>query len=88
MRGFIIIYSGLEGRLLEEPEEFANFMDAYDALPARKEKYLNQPRVRVLVLGAESLASLKVTHGNFFYHESFEDLQERVRAVRAAHRAA
>lgn len=80
-KGFIIIYSGPESRLLEPVREFATYIEAYDALPAHKARYADQPRVRVLALGAESIGALKVTHGNFFASETFEELRGKVDAV-------
>ena len=81
MKGFLIIYSGPESRLLEPVREFATYIEAYDALPAHKARYADQPRVRVLALGAESIGALKVTHGNFFASETFEELRGKVDAV-------
>ena len=47
-------------------EEFRNTAQALKAYNEREEQYRDNPRVEVVLLGAESLDAIKVTHSNHF----------------------
>lgn len=47
-------------------EEFRNTAQAVKAYGEREEQYRDNPRVEVVLLGAESIDAIKVTHSNYF----------------------
>ena len=47
-------------------EEFRNTAKAVKAYGEREEQYRDNPRVEVVLLGAESIDAIKVTHSNYF----------------------
>jgi tRNA nucleotidyltransferase (CCA-adding enzyme) len=47
-------------------EEFRNTAQALEAYSEREEQYRDNPRVEVVLLGAESIDAIKVTHSNYF----------------------
>lgn len=47
-------------------EEFRNTAQALKAYSEREEQYRDNPRVEVVLLGADSIEAIKVTHSNYF----------------------
>ncbi len=47
-------------------EEFRNTAQAVKAYGEREEEYRHNPRVEVVLLGADSIDAIKVTHSNYF----------------------
>ena len=47
-------------------EEFRDTAQALKAYGEREEEYRSNPRVEVVLLGAESIDAIKVTHSNYF----------------------
>ena len=47
-------------------EEFRNTAQALKAYSEREEQYRDNPRVEVVLLGADSIDAIKVTHSNYF----------------------
>ena len=47
-------------------EEFRNTALAVKAYGEREEQYRDNPRVEVVLLGAESIDAIKFTHSNYF----------------------
>ena len=47
-------------------EEFRNTARALKAYSEREEQYRDNPRVEVVLLGADSIEAIKVTHSNYF----------------------
>jgi hypothetical protein len=67
MRSFLLIYNRRSGQLVSI-DEFEPGRDA-DALARRFElerTYQDDPDIEIVTLGAESLQSLKRTHGRYF----------------------
>ncbi|MTV25034.1 hypothetical protein FTX61_06325 [Nitriliruptoraceae bacterium ZYF776] len=67
---YLLIYDHELERLVAAPREFqgdAEVVAALDAYDAAEDEYADQhPRFEVLLVGADSLATVKVTHGRFF----------------------
>jgi hypothetical protein len=75
MRHFLLIYDIDQGRLAEPPREFrhserAHALEEY----ARLETLHRGTRVQVVLIAADSLDAVKVTHANFFVRDSIEAL--------------
>lgn len=70
-------------RKLVHQEEFANSKDATSAYLAMEKKYRNRKRLEIVLIGSDSIETIKVTHSNYFgygvlTHPLFEDfLQKR-----------
>lgn len=47
-------------------EEFRDAAEALKAYSEREEQYRDNPRVEVVLLGADSIDAIKVTHPNYF----------------------
>ena len=47
-------------------EEFRDTAKALRAYSEREEQYRHNPRVEVVLLGADSINAIKVTHSNYF----------------------
>lgn len=61
-------------------EEFRNSAQALRAYSEREEQYRDNPRVEVVLLGADSIDAIKVTHSNYFEDtaDAFANLASRV----------
>ena len=55
-----------DARMKSSLEEFRNTAQALKAYVEREEQYRDNPRVEVILLGAESVDAIKVTHSNYF----------------------
>ena len=57
-------------------EEFRNTAQALKAYSEREEQYRDHSRVEVVLLGADSIDAIKVTHSNYFEDtaDAFADL--------------
>ena len=54
-------------------EEFRDTAQALKAYSEREEQYRDDTRVEVVLLGAESIDAIKVTHSNYFADTANED---------------
>ncbi len=67
---FLLIFDHALGHLRDEPREFrgdSEATEALDAYDAAEDMYAGQrDRIEVLLVGAESIESVKATHGRFF----------------------
>ena len=55
-----------DARKLISLDEFRNTAQALKAYSEREEQYRNNSRVEVVLLGADSIDAIKVTHSNYF----------------------
>lgn len=55
-----------DARALVSIEEFRNTAQALKAYSEREEQYRSNSRVEVVLLGADSIEAIKVTHSNYF----------------------
>ena len=62
---FLIVYDH-DTRKQISLEEFRNTARALKAYSEREEQYRDNPRVEVVLLGADSIEAIKVTHSNYF----------------------
>ena len=62
---FLITFDHDSGKQISI-EEFRNAAQAVKAYGEREEQYRDNPRVEVVLLGAESIDAIKVTHSNYF----------------------
>lgn len=62
---FLIVYDH-DARKQISLEEFRNTAQALKAYSEREEQFRGNPRMEVVLLGAESIDAIKVTHSNYF----------------------
>ena len=62
---FLIVYDH-DARKQISLEEFRNTAEALKAYGEREEQYRDNPRLEVVLLGADSVEAIKVTHSNYF----------------------
>ncbi len=55
-----------DARELIDLQEFRNTAQALQAYSEREEQYRTNPRMEVVLLGADSIDAIKVTHSNYF----------------------
>ena len=66
-----------DARKLISLDEFRNTAQALKAYSEREEQYRNNSRVEVVLLGADSIDAIKVTHSNYF-EDAFASLVARL----------
>lgn len=86
---FLIVYDH-DARKQVSLEEFRNTAQALKAYSECEEQFRGNPRMEVVLLGAESIDAIKVTHSNYFEDtaDALDDLlaslgSETVPAARA-----
>ncbi len=63
---------------MDSGEEFRNTAQALKAYSECEEQYRDNPRVEVVLLGADSIEAIRVTHSNYF--EETADALDNLRA--------
>ena len=62
---FLIVFDH-DARKQISLDTFPNTAEALKAYGEREEQYRDNPRVEVVLLGADSIEAIKVTHSNYF----------------------
>ena len=78
--GFLIAFDH-DARTQLSLEQFSDITQALKAYSEREEQYRSNPRVEVVLLGADSIEAIKVTHSNYF--EDTVDALDNLRATLA-----
>ncbi len=60
-------------------EEFTNGARAVEAYGDLERQYEDQPRIEVVLLGADSEEAIRVTHPNYFDDQPLEELLQFAR---------
>jgi len=82
MRYFLIVYDRRRGELLiDPPQEFDDELVAAEAYAAEEEKYWTDRNVEVVLIGADSLETVRQTHSNYFSRFSRSDLSKYLAGV-------
>ena len=74
---FLIVYDH-DARKQISLEEFRNTTQAVKAYNEREEQYRDNHRLEVVLLGADSIEAIRVTHSNYF--EDTADALDNLRA--------
>lgn len=75
---FLLIYSLLEHRLLEANDLGPNTAAAIDAYAECEERYRDQEGVEIVLIGADSLDTVRRTHSHYFEGDLGRDFFESV----------
>lgn len=65
-RHFLIIFDGAKGEMRERVRSFAEQAPAVQAYSVAERRYEREPEVQVVLVAADSLATVKATHPNFW----------------------
>ena len=71
---FLLIYDTEAGELMGEPRVFDHAAPAIEAYIAAEAAYQEKPSFQVVLIGSDSLDTVKVTHGNFFRRQTLQQL--------------
>jgi hypothetical protein len=63
---FLLVYNLDRGQLVEEPRQFSNPDEAAAAYSALEQEHRHDSHVEIVLIGADSLETIKSTHGNYF----------------------
>lgn len=73
MRYFLIVYDRKDGRLLEDPpREYDDEDTAVEDYATVERSYQQDPNVEVVLVGADSLETVRQTHSSYFGGELSE----------------
>ena len=62
---FLLVFDHCAGRLIEQ-REFSDGDEAVAAYAAKEQDYDGQDLVEVVLIGSDSLETIKLTHANYF----------------------
>jgi hypothetical protein len=62
---FLLVYDHALGRLVSL-EDFADGARALEAYSAKERMHLKDPHIEIVLIGADSLDTVRVTHANYF----------------------
>ena len=79
MTHFLLVYDTKAGQLLREPVEFEDSDEsrAAEEYGKTEEEFEDRADIQVVLLSADSLDTLRVTHANFFTELTFEGVLDR-----------
>jgi hypothetical protein len=81
MKHFLLIYD-VAGQELRSVREFEGPQEAADEYARVEGEHLGDERVQIVLVAADSIETVKATHGNFFGPSTVDDLIESALARR------
>ena len=63
---FLLVYDFSRGELAEAPREFTNADEAAAAYAELEREHRGDPNLEIVLVGADSIETIKQTHGNYF----------------------
>lgn len=63
---FLLVFDHDAGRLIENTSFGRDGARAVVAYAAKEKEYEEQPRVEIVLIGSDSLETVKITHANYF----------------------
>lgn len=63
---FLLVFDHDAGHLIEQIEFGADGERAVEAYAKKELQYKDRPRVEIVLIGSDSIETVKRTHGNFF----------------------
>ncbi len=66
VRHFLLVFDRDAGRLIETIDFGTDSRRAVEAYTAKERQFEGQPRIEVVLIGSDSLETIKVTHANYF----------------------
>ncbi len=66
IKNFLLVFDHEQGKLVEEREFGTDVESAMRAYADTERAYRNNNRVEVVLIGSDSLDTVKITHANYF----------------------
>lgn len=66
IRHFLIVFDGERQQLVGPPRVFEDYAEAADAYSEVEREHRDEPRIEVVLVSADSLETIRRTHGNYF----------------------
>lgn len=66
LRHFLLVFDRRKGRLVQDPVEFDDPVRAVAAYAKTERAYEGQKEMDIVLIGSDSLETVKRTHGNYF----------------------
>lgn len=63
---FLLVYDVERQALVSAPREFSDPSEAASAYAELEQEHRNEPNLEIVLIGADSLETIKSTHGNYF----------------------
>lgn len=63
---FLLIYDRRRGQLIEAPREFSDAAEAASAYAELEEQHRDDQHLEIVLVGSDSLDTIRRTHGNYF----------------------
>lgn len=79
LRHFLIVFDHDQGRFAQDVEVFDTAAAATDAYTATEAEYSANDRIEVVLIGSDSLETVKQTHPNYFAPHGGPDALELLR---------
>lgn len=74
---FLLVYDLDRQQLVSEPRQFVDPAEATAAYAAMEEHHRHDPHLEIVLIGADSLETIKSTHGNYFDSKRVGDVVSR-----------
>ena len=74
MQHFLLIYDVRAGAVTAPPREFDDAGEATAAYEAAERQHLLDDHLQIVLVAADSLDTVKVTHGNFFERTDYDKI--------------
>jgi hypothetical protein len=66
LRHFLLVFDHRAGRLARPPKEYDDAAEAVAAYASTERAYEGQKDMEIVLIGSDSLETVKRTHGNYF----------------------
>lgn len=66
IKHFLLVFDHDAGRLMETVEFGADGDRAVEAYATKEAEYRLNPRIEIVLIGSDSLATVRLTHANYF----------------------
>jgi len=66
IRHFLLVFDHNAGKLIETIDFGGESERAVEAYTAKEREFERQPRIEVVLIGSDSLDTIRRTHGNYF----------------------
>lgn len=66
IRHFLLVFDHNAGKLVETIEFGSDGARAVDAYASKEAEHRDNPRIEIVLIGSDSLATVRLTHANYF----------------------
>lgn len=76
---FLLVYDHVREELVSQ-DEFTDAGEAAEAYEALEREHRKDPNLEIVLVGADSIDTIKMTHGNYFNGEGVADAERHLAA--------